>query len=386
MLLAGVLLLGACATQQPVSTVVPPLLHHGTIEQVPDIDVLKVTPAMEDFLERYILSYTNSQTRLHLLTTSVTSAGVLGFEYSEGSTMTAAEAFDSRSGNCIGFANMMIALARRSGLQAHYQEVFRRPQWISRSNTVLLIKHVNVVVESSRYTYVMDISGINISPNARRRIVMDDYAKALYLNNLGAEALLKNDLSTAYAYMKKAIDTDPRMTDSWINLGVVFGRNDQLDSAQLVLERALQIDSTQYSAMSNLYEVYLERGNLEAAQNLQAKVERYRRANPYYLLYLSDEALALEQFDESIDLLTRAIKKRDDDHILYFALAKTQFLSGETIAARNSLGRAREFAPENLLAHYNRPLDELVAEAVAEAQARAAEEAAEEALKSSVIQ
>jgi predicted Zn-dependent protease len=135
--------------------------------------------------------------------------------------------------------------------------------------------------------------------------------------------------------------------------------------------------------MSNLYEVYLERGNLEAAQSLQAKVEKYRRDNPYYLLYLSDEALALEQFDESIDLLKRAIRKRDDDHILYFALAKTQYLSGETMAAENSLGQARELAPENLLAHYSRPLDELVAEAVAEAKAEAEAEAA---LKASLIQ
>ncbi len=371
-MLAGVLMLGACATPQPVTPATRPLLNAGPEIHIPDVDVLALSPDMEVFLERYILLYPNLRTRLHLLTTAVTSSGVLGFRYEEGKTRTAEEAFEFRSGNCIGFANMMIALARRAGLQAHYQEVFRRPQWLSRANTMLLIKHVNVVVESARYTYVMDISGVQISPNARRRIVMDDYAKALYLNNLGAEALLENDLPLAYAYMNKAIDTEPLMTDSWVNMGVVFGRNDQMNDAEMVLQRALQIDSSQYSAMSNLYEVYLEQGNLVAAQDLQAKVEKYRQANPYYLLLLSDEALAQEQFEESISLLRRAIRKKYNDHVLYFALAKTQYLSGEATDAEDSLGRARELAPENWLAYYDRPLDELVAEAIAEAIAQQA--------------
>ena len=106
----------------------------------------------------------------------------------------------------------------------------------------------------------------------------------------------------------------------------------------------------------------LEQGNWEAAQNLQAKVEKYRRANPYYLLYLSDEALALEQYDEAISLLRRAIKKKKDDHTLHFALAKTQYLSGEKTAAENSLARARELAPQDMLVYYARPLNELIVE------------------------
>jgi tetratricopeptide (TPR) repeat protein len=92
---------------------------------------------------------------------------------------------------------------------------------------------------------------------------------------------------------------------------------------------------------------------------LQPKVERYRRNNPYYLLRLSDEALELEQYQESIKLLQKAITKKEDDHKLYFALAKTQYLSGEMTAAEKSLLRARELAPD---AYYERPLAELVAD------------------------
>ena len=207
---------------------------------------------------------------------------------------------------------------------------------------------------------MVDASGLKLDPDLRQRVIGDAYAKALYLNNLGAEALLSNDLPTAYAYLRKAIETEPQITDAWINLGVVFNRNGQLDSAEQVLQRALQLDRTAYSAMGNLYEVDLAQGNVAAAEALREKVEKYRSTNPYYLLKLSDEALALNQFDESIDLLQKAIRKKDNDHLLYFALAKTQYLSGETSAAQNSLAQALELAPLNKVAYYSRPLSELM--------------------------
>ena len=362
LLLVGMLMLGACASLPSTNPKPPPLLHSSPEKQVADVDVLAVSPAMDEFLERYILEYEDKQTRLYLLMKSVVSSGVLGFDYDEGLTLTASEAFERRAGNCIGFANMMIALARRAGLQASYQEVIRRPEWSSREDTILLIKHINVIVESPRYTYVLDVSGVKINPNMRRRVIGDNYAKALYLNNIGAVALLENDLPTAHAYLSSAINVEPLITDPWVNMGVVFGRNEQLADAVIAYNRALDIDASERAAMSNLYEVYLEQQDLESAEILQAKVERYRRKNPYYLLKLSDEALEQARFEESLSLLKKAIRKKNNDHQLHFALAKTQYLSGEIAAAEGSLVRARELAPENMLGYYGQSLDQLVAD------------------------
>lgn len=325
--------------------------------------MLEVSPEMKQFLDRYVLKYSNLQTRLELLTVAVSRAGALSFQYDESQTLTAAEAFKARSGNCIGFANMMIALAREAGLDAHYQEVFRRPEWSGyEDDTVLLVKHINVVIDTPQMTWVVDISGIKIHPTARRRAIEDSYAKALYLNNIAVDSLLENDLPTAYAYMAKAIEADSKASDPWVNLGVIYGRNSQLDDATFAFQRALQIDSDAHSAMSNLYEVYIAQENFAAAAELESKVEKYRRNNPYYLLKLSDEALEQEHYEESISLLQSAIRKKEDDHKLHFALAKTQYLSGELAAAESSLLRARELAPKDMVAYYGRPLEELVAD------------------------
>jgi len=359
-LLAVLSLLSACATVQTERIAPPPLLNAGPVVRVDDVDVLAVSPEMDAFLERYILKYHDLRTRLDLIIRSVMVSGNLGFEYDETRTMTASEAFRTRSGNCVAFSNMIVALTRRAGLEAEYQEVFLRPVWSDHlDDTVLLVKHVNVVVKSRNFSWVVDVSGVEIRPTDRRKIVDDGYAKALYLNNIAVDSLLKNDLPTAYAYMLSAIEASSEVIDPWVNLGVVYGRNDQLDDAALAFQQALQIDPGDYSAMSNLYEVYLEQEKLAMAAELEPKVEKYRRNNPYYLLRLSDEALELEQYEESVSLLQKAIKKKDNDHKLYFALAKTQYLSGQMTTAEKSLLRARELAPE---AYYDRPLGELVAE------------------------
>jgi Flp pilus assembly protein TadD len=363
LLLTGMLILSACATQQLEEFTPPPLQHSGPETEIADVDVLEVSPQMEEFLKRHILIYPDSSTRFDLLTQAVSSFGILDFHYDAAFTSTSAETFARHSGNCVGFANMMVALARRAGLKARYQEILRRPVWSSHEeDTVLLVKHINVLMDKRQYTYVVDASGIEFNPSSRRRTISDSYAKALYLNNIGAEALLKNDLPTAYAYMVKAIQTEPKATDPLVNLGVVYGRNDQLDDARLVFERVLQIDEYEYSALSNLYEIYLLQEDMEAVARLEPRVENYRMKNPYYLLKLSDEALEMNRYEESISLLKSAIKKKKDDHQLYFALAKSQYLSGNTSAAEDSLMRARRVAPGDMLAYYDRPLDELLAE------------------------
>jgi len=361
LLLGMSLLLGACASLNTATISPPPLKNSGPEIVVDDVDVLEISPAMEEFLDRYVLQYSNPQTRLELLTSAVSGSGVLGFDYDVTRTLTAAEAFRTRSGNCIGFANMMVALAREAGLDAYYQEVFRRPEWSDYTDdTVLLVKHVNVVVETPRMVWVVDVSGIKIHPTSRRRVIDDSYAKALYLNNIAVDSLLENDLPAAYAYMRSAIEADPSATDAWVNLGVIYGRNDQLDDAKLAFNQALAIDPREHSAMSNLYEVYMEQEDFQTAAEIESRVERYRRSNPYYLLKLSNEALEQNRYKQSISLLKKAIEKKEDEHILHFALARTQYLSGKLAAAESSLVRARELAPKDMVAYYDRPLNELL--------------------------
>ncbi len=358
--LAMAFFLSGCASQHLNTTKPPPLLNAGPAVEISDVDLLAVTPKMEQFLTQYVLEYNDTDLKRQLLSIAITDRAMLGFYYNIERTLTAEDAFDTRSGNCIAFANLFIALARKAGLKARYHEVLIAPEWDSQDGTFIVSKHINVVVDSPRGLWEVDISGREIKVNAKRRIMGDHEAVAMYFNNLGVEALFNDDLATAHAYMVKAIAVAPAISDSWSNLGVILGRNGQYQDAELAYRTALRISPTELTAMGNLYDLYVLEENRQAADDLEKRVERYRRGNPYYLLLLSDEAIEQREYKESMVLLTSAIEKKGDEHRLHFAMAKTQFLAGERDAAQTSLSRARELAPDDLRDSYNKPLHELV--------------------------
>lgn len=357
---AASLALAACSAQRPRHSAPPPLLHSGPEVHVPDVEVLEVSPDMQAFLESRILPYKRLQNRLYQLNHAVRDTDALGFIYDERTTLTAAEAFERRSGNCIAFANMYVALARQAGLDAWYQEVAIQPEWSSHDDTLLIAKHINIVVEAPHRSYVIDVTDSRIDPDSVHRVISDQEGTALYYNNLGAEALLVNDLPTAHAYLVKAIEVAPELPDPWSNLGVVYSRNGQYRDAELAYQTAMSNSPREYASMANLHDLYLNLDMEVEAAALARKVEEYRRRNPYYLLMLSEEAMDQQRFDESIRLLTRAIREKEEEHLLHFAMARARYLAGDRQAAEASLERARELAPEDVALEYDRPLAELL--------------------------
>jgi Flp pilus assembly protein TadD len=357
--------LAACGTVPVGPRALPEFRGAGPAVEIPEANILALSPDMQAFLDRYILPYEDPDTRLHLLGLAVGRSGVPGFSYDDDRTLTAAAAFAAGAGNCLSFANMLVALARHAGLEAQYQEVLVQREWTSHEDTVLLAKHINVIVRGKHFRYVVDITGQRPDPAASQRILTDAEARALFYNNMGVNALLDRDLARAWAYIAKAIGTAPRMASPWVNLGVVMSRNGQLQDAAYAHRTALDIDPRETAALSNLYDTYLARGDERSAGQVRSRVESYRRQNPYYLLKLSDEAIAATRYQDSMDLLKRAISKKSDEHLLHFALAKTQYLAGERAAAEDSYQRARQLAPDTALARYERSLPELIEESAA---------------------
>ncbi|MDX1459573.1 MAG: hypothetical protein R3348_00770 [Xanthomonadales bacterium] len=353
--------LAGCA-HRPHTSLQPPVLHGSEgIAPVPRMDVLEVSPEMLAFLERYILPYEHLDTRLQLLSLAVTDMANLGFRYDDARTLTAAEAFRIRGGNCLSFANLMVALAREAGLEATFQEVSVQPEWTAHEDTILQAKHINVVLVGRHLRYVVDVTGRGLSVRDSQRRLSDREAEALFYSNLGVDGLLAGDLASAWAHVARAIETAPKLSDPWVNMGVVLSRAGQVADAIAAHRAALARDSGELAALSNLHDLYLGSGELEKAAQVQRKVERYRLNNPYYLLMLSNEAFEEGRFEESARLLQRAIERKEDDHQLHFALARARYLGGDRMRALSAWERARELAPASEQSVYRQPLDEIFA-------------------------
>lgn len=351
-------ILAACATPRAPQTA-PVFMHHGPAATVPDVDVLQLTPEMQSFLNRYVLIYENRDVRLDLLTRSVLDSAVQGFHYVDGLTLTAAQAFEQRSGNCVAFANLMVALGRAAGLQVDFQEVTLAPEWSSEEDTLVVSRHINVLLTGPGRGVVADTSGVARQRWQRRKTLDDAHALGLYYTNLGADALFEGDLSRAYALLVKATRVAPGLADPWVNLGVVYGRNGQMDAAVMAYEVALEMDPDQVSALSNLYAVYEAHEAEAELARLAPRVEAYRQRNPYHLMKKAELALEEGQFEEAQRLIGRAIAIKDSEPLFHYTQARVFYLAGHFGNAQESLDQARERAQGELLSAYTHPLSAL---------------------------
>jgi tetratricopeptide (TPR) repeat protein len=350
---AVALVIGACGSSPPLTAPdVPPLLGQPRHE-IADVDLLTMTPGMRDFVDAHAKSQLSRKAGEHgnsawRLAYAALDPYLLDFDYDPLVTLPADRAFEERRGNCLTFSSMFIAMARDAGLEAWFQEVVVPPKWTSVNETLLISKHVNAVVQDRNRAYTIDVSRRKTEALERTRRLNDREAKAQYYNNLGADALISGDLSLAHAYFSKAIATDPSVAYVWSNLGVTLRRNEQTADAVMAYRTALRYEPNQAVALNNLYAIYEEDGDLDAAREMKRRVERNRQRNPYYLNYLAETAIEERRFEDAITLANRAIDIDDREYRFHFTLAQSQYLAGRTRVAQASLDRARELAPPNL--------------------------------------
>jgi len=349
--IVGTLAVAALVTACTTAIVRPPAipaLENQSEQSIPDIDPLHISSEMKQFVDHHVENDKNREGKAWLLAYAALDPYLLHFDYDPRITLPAEEAFRTRKGNCLTFSSLFIAMARHAGLQAWYQEVQVPPEWSTVDDTLLVSKHVNAVVRDRSREYVVDVSRRKSRDSDIVRRLSDAEAEAQYYNNLGADALIGGDLPLAYAYFSKALEKRPGLAYIWSNLGVVFRRNEQTGDAILSYRTALQFNPAQSVAMNNLYTLYEEEGNIEAAQGLQRRVENNRRKNPYYLHYLAEVANEERRWSDAIKLLNRAIQLESHEYRFYYSLAQAQYHAGKFRVAQTSLDRARTLAPPDL--------------------------------------
>ena len=336
--------ISACAAQTQRTTAIQALENQPQVE-IESVDFLGVSASMKRFIRNYAPEDMANGRKAWNLAYATLDPMLLNFNYDSSLTLTAADTFDRRTGNCLGFSSMFVAMAREAGLKAWFQEVKVPPEWTSVNETLLVSMHVNAVVQDALSEYVVDVTGAKRTEWVRIRRLSDAEAEAQYYNNHGADALVKNDLARAFAYLVKAIRTAPDTSYIWSNLGVVYKRNGQLEDAKQAYYTALEINPAETVALNNLHRIYVEEGDLVRAEKIRSKVERHRRKNPYYLYHLSAQAVEEQHYDAAIKLLNRALKMKGAVYQFHYALARSLFLAGDDKAAQRSLDRAIQLAP-----------------------------------------
>ena len=371
--LAGVWLV-ACAPQALKSPAANDALLSGEmllgeIIDVSDIrtdGILALNEEMRDYVAAKVGNDPQARSRLGKLVRGLIDDGFLTLEYDPNLTLSAMETFQGRQGNCLSFSILFAALAREADLNATFQMVDIPPSFLKDGETVLLNNHINIRVEGIRRDinfagdYVVDFNTAEYNGNYDTKKVDDDYAIALYFSNLAVESMRAGATRDAFRYLKKGIETDPHVAGLWVNLGVLYSRNEHYDMAVQSYRQALSIQASNKSALVNLASALQKLGREEEAARYLKRVAYYRDRNPYYHSYRAQTAYQEGRLDDAMAHVAAAIRLKKDEHQFYFLRGLIHQQMKEYELAARDYKKARDTAEKaQLVSGYERKLKAL---------------------------
>jgi tetratricopeptide (TPR) repeat protein len=320
---------------------VPP----GVSAPVADEQVLAVTAEMRAFLDEHVHRKAADQVRLHELIDALINTKAFALEFDD-RTRTASEAFERRTGNCLSFSNLFVALAREVELRASFQEVDLPPDWSLDKDVFVLNRHVNVRVDLDPLSdHVVDFNIDDFRASYETREISDDRARAHYFNNMGVEAMQAGDAATAAAYFRKALaDNDREFSPAWTNLGTLYLRLGHPAHAEAAYLQALKVDRDEVVAMSNLASLYERQGDTKRAAVYRKRVVHHRQQNPYYRFQRALEAYGAGEWDAAISHLKFAARKKPHEVSFADLMARCYLGKGDARAAARWQARTDELA------------------------------------------
>lgn len=312
-------------------------------------DILAVDDDMRRFIDEFVGRQDRRQLRLEQLVRAIISDGSFGLEYDD-STRTAAGTFATRSGNCLSFTNMFVAMARDVGLDVRYQEVDIPPDWSLRGDTYVLNRHVNVNIRlAGDREHIVDFNIDDFRSTYNRRRISDERAFAHYFSNKGVEQMQSGTQVEAFAMFRAAIDLDPDLAPAWSNLAALYNRIGEPAYAEAAYLEALRLEPRQLVSMSNLSRLYEAQGNDQLAAYYRDRVRNHRQRNPYYRYHLARQAFLERDYDAAISNLEFAIRLKEWEDSFYFLLGLSYLQKGDEQRARKWLNKAEEVAKNDAL-------------------------------------
>jgi Flp pilus assembly protein TadD len=324
-------------------------------------EILSVDVYMRAFIDEFVDATDTRYLRLQQLLRAIITDGSFGLVYND-NTRTAAGTFSERSGNCLSFTNMFIAMAREAGLDVSYQEVDVPPDWSMSGDTYVMSRHVNVKVQlRSDVEHVVDFNIDDFKSSYERTEISDERAFAHFFSNKGVESMQERDHDTAFRYFRTALEFDREFAPAWINLAALYNREGQPDFAEAAYHEALRLQPDELLAMSNLARLYDAAGNAELAASYRDRVRYHRDRNPYYRYRLARQAFLDRDYETSIDHLEFAVSKKRWEDSFYFLMGLSYLQLGDEDEARKWLERAEEVAEGDALKrNYQSKLDLLL--------------------------
>lgn len=279
-------------------------------------EIFGIDAEMRAFVAAQVDGTRDPAVRLRRILQGMQQHGFFSMIYDQTETRTAQATFRALEGNCLSFTVMFVGLAREAGLDVKFQTVQLPPTWDLEADLVLVTNHINALVQTRPgESFVVDFNVAGFRADSPRRPVADEHVLALFYNNLGAEALIREEYETSFHLLRLALRTEPELADAWVNLGVLYRRLGHLGHAEAAYAHALAADPREGSALGNMANLQAALGNYDAAEEYRELVRRRQRRNPYYHYFVAREALEEQRFADALSSVQQALRLKRDEPV-----------------------------------------------------------------------
>jgi len=264
----------------------------------------------------------------------------LDLQYSLSPTRDAIGTYQARSGNCLSFVNLFVGMAREVHLNPFYVEVTDFQRWNYRDGVVVSQGHIVAGMSVDGNLSTFDFLPYQAKTYRDFEPIDDLTAIAHYYNNIGAEALLDDDLEKALDALTLAVDLDPDFNKALNNLGVYYLRTGRAGDAVSLFREALERDPADVALMTNLARALQTRGEVQQASELLAQLDEVGQTSPFFFIYRAEMALGDGDTAKALEYMRDALRRDSEVPEVHVGLVKVYLALGEMGKARHHLERA----------------------------------------------
>jgi tetratricopeptide (TPR) repeat protein len=318
-------------------------------------DIFSIDQDMVDFVRKSVAAISDPVDRMETLVRKIFDRSEFNLLYMGSANTTATQTFHNRAANCLSMSIMTYTLAKEAGFGVRFQDVKIPEYWTRRDGYSILNGHINLqiltrepsVIRLLTNGYEVDFDPQNRRSNFSKQFVKKNVVMAMFYNNKGADALLSNSYTKAYAYFRAAVQQAPKFDSTWINLGILYRKEGHYQAAENAYMHAIQLDDDNLTAWENLAFLYDLTGRKDESRAIASKVERKREDNPFYHFILGEQELDKGNLDIALRHYRDALRIDKSKHEIYFGLAKTYYEMGDINRSQLYFKKARDRSRNN---------------------------------------
>jgi len=206
---------------------------------------LRVSPQVRSLVREKVGYAGNEKSRLLRLVRFMGEADGLGFQYQTQSSLTAEKAFAARRGDCMSYANLLVALARTLDVPVRYVRITQLPVTWEAGGRFFESSHMAVALgrdASWDQAVIVDFGNVHTSPwrFSLYDDVPDDQAFVLFQNNVAVQRLLAGDVTAAEAIFRFFEDRAPNAPELPNNFSLVLMQTGRDREAMDLLHAAVE--------------------------------------------------------------------------------------------------------------------------------------------------